>query len=229
MRVAQSTIEQLKAHNQSLEEINSTLKRNIERILENQAQDTTIDTTAGSLAFEESEQRFGHEKEKAQTENEPNFQRDEEVSKHYEKQFPDQPEVSQSIFDEHSYSQQNSNNHISEEERQQQQWWPKEDRPGQPRDGHNRPQEKPIKQREAVHKWTKHNEVIVQDLDHEKHEKHEDQSSSESVLANSAAASSAGSSDAEEQGPMRDLTYVSALSVRGPLFMNNSSTNTVSH
>lgn len=226
MRVAQSTIEQLKAHNQSLEEINSTLKRNIERILENQAQDTTIDTTARSLAFEESEQRFGYEQEKAQTENEPNFQLDEEVSKNHEKQFPDQPEVSQSIFDEHSYSQQNFNNHISEEERQQQQWRPKEDRPGQPRDGHHRPQEKPTKQREPVQKWTKHNEVIVEDLDHEQHE---GQSSSESVLANSAPAYSAGSSDAEEQGPTRDLTYVSALSVRDPLFMNNSSTNTVSH
>lgn len=211
MRVAQSTIEQLKAHNQSLEEINSTLKRNIERILENQAQDTTIDTTAGSLAFEESGRRSGYEQEKAQTEDEPNFQRDEEVSGNHEKHFPDQPEVSQSIFDEHSYSQQNFNNNISEEERQQQQWWPKEDRPGQPRDGHHRPQEKPTKQREAVHKY---NEVIVQDLDHEKHE---GQNSSENVLANSSAASSTGSSDAEEQGPTRDLTYVSALSVREPL------------
>lgn len=226
MRVAQSTIEQLKAHNQSLEEINSTLKRNIERILENQAQDTTIDTTAGSLAFEESEQRFGYEQEKAHSVNEPHFQRDEEVSKNHEKQFPDQSEVSQCILDEHSYSQQNFNNHISEEERQLQQLWPKEDNPGQPRDGLHRPQERPTKQREAVHKWTKHNEVIVQDLDHENDE---GQSSSENVLSNSAAASSAGSSDAEEQGPTRDITYVSALSVREPLFINNSSTNTVFH
>lgn len=226
LRVAQSTIEQLKAHNQSLEEINSTLKRNIERILENQAQDTTIDTTAGSLAFDESEQLFGYEQEKAQSENEPNFQRDEEVSKNHEKQFPDQPEVSRSILDEHSYSQQNFNNHISEEERQPQQLWPKEDNPGQPRDRHHRPQDKPTKQREAVHKWSKHNEVIVQNLDPGKDE---GQSSSENVLANSTAASSAGSSDAEEQSLTRDLTYVSALSVREPLFMNNSSTNTVSH
>lgn len=226
MRVAQSTIEQLKAHNQSLEEINSTLKRNIERILENQAQDTTIDTTAGSLAFEESGPLFEYELETAQTEDEPKFQRDEVVSKNHEKDFPDQPEVSQSIFDEHSYSQQNFNNHISEEERQQQKWWPKEDMPGKPRDGHHSPREKPTNQREAVHKWTKHNEVIVQDLDHEKDE---GQSSSEDVLANSSAASSAGSSDAEEQGATRDLTYVSALSVREPLFMNSSSTNTVSH
>lgn len=226
MRVAQSTIEQLKAHNQSLEEINTTLKRNIERILENQAQDTTIDTTAGSLAFEESVQRFGYEQEKAQSENEPKCQPDEEVSKNHENQFPNQPEVSQCNFDEHSYSQQNFNNHISEEERQLQQLWPKEDNPGQLRDGHHRPQEKPTKQREAVHKWTKHDEVIVQDLDHEQDE---GQSSSENVLANSAAASSVGSSDTEEQGPMRDLTYVSALSVREPLFMNNLSTNTISH
>lgn len=246
LRVAQSTIEQLIAHNQSLEEINLALKRNIERILESQAQDTTIDTTAGSLAFEESGQRFGYEKEKAQTENEPNFQQDEEVSQNHEKQCLDQLEVSQSNFDEHSYSQQNFNNHTVEEERQQQKWWPKEDRPGQPRDGPDRSQVKPIKQRDVVHTWTKDNEVIVRDLDHEKHEglkagdnsktkqatnekpMTDSQSSSEDLNANPAAASSAGSSDTEEQGPTRDLTYVSALSVREPPFMNNSSTNPVS-
>lgn len=211
MRVAQSTIEQLKAHNQSLEEINSALKRNIERILENQAQDTTIDTTAGSLAFEESEQRFGYEKEKTQLENEPNFQGDEKDSRDHEKQFPDQPEASQSIFDEYSFSRQNFNNHISEEERQLQEWSPKEEKPVQPRHGHQRSQEKPTKQRQAFEKWTKHNEAIVQDVDHQKDK---GQSSSDNVLANSAAASSAGSIYAEEQSPMRDLTYVSALSVR---------------
>lgn len=234
MRVAQSTIEQLKAHNQSLEEINLTLKRNIDRILENQAQDTTIDTTAGSLAFEESGKRFGYEQEKAQTENEPNFQQDEEISQNHEKQFSDQLEVSQNVFDEHSLSQQNFNHHISKEERQQQRWWPKEDRPGQLGDGHDRPQEKHTKQRD-VHKWTKDNEVIVQDLDYEKLEGlkagensktnkrpiKDSQSSCEVVYANPAAASSAGSSDAEEQGPTKDLTYVSALSVREPPFMNN--------
>lgn len=245
LRVAQSTIEQLRAHNQSLEEVNLTLKQNIERILESQAQDTTIETTAGSLAFEESDQRFRYEQEKAQTENEPNFQQD-EVSQNHEKQYIDQLEVSQSGFDEHSYSQQNFSNHLSEEERQQQQWWPKEDRPGQLRDGHDRPQAKPTKQRDVVHKWNKDNEVIVRDLDNQKHEglkagensktkqttnkrpMSDSQSSSEDVYANPAAASSAGSSDAEEQGPTRDLTYVSALSVREPPFMKNSSTNPVS-
>lgn len=216
MRVAQSTIEQLKAHNQSLEEINATLKRNIERILENQSQDTTIDTTAGSLASEESEQRFGYEKEKTQPENEPNFQMDENDPRNHEKQVPDQPEVSQSIFDEHSYSQQDFNHHISEEERQLQQWSPKEDKPGQLKHWHQKPQEKSTKQREASHKWNNH-------------EKDEGQSSRDNVLANSAAASYPGSSYAEEKGPMRDLTYVSALSVRMALFMKNSGANTLSH
>lgn len=55
------------------------------------------------------------------------------------------------------------------------------------------------------------------------------QSSSEDVYADPAAASSAGSSDAEEQGPTKDLTYVSALNVREHPFMNNSNTNPLFH
>ena len=225
LRVAQSTIERLKTHNQSLEEVNLTLKRNIERILENQAQDTTIDTTAGSLAFQESGQRFAYEQGTARMENELNFQQDEEVSHNHEKQCLDQLEVSQSIFDEHSYSQQSFNDHISEEEKQQKQWWREEDRP----------QEKPTKQTNLVQADPKDNEVIEQDLEQEKHEGQkveEDsktkqttnksamtdcQSSSDEAYANPAAASSVGSSDADEHGPARDLTYVSALSVRARL------------
>lgn len=243
LRVAQSAIERLKAHNQSLEEINSTLKQNIERILENQGQDTTIDTATGSLAFEASGQRYVYEQGNAQMENEPIFQQDEEVSQNHEKQCLDQLEVSQCSSDEHSYGHQSSNAHISDEARQQQQWCPEEDRQERARLGHDRSQGKPSKPRKFFQNWPKENEVIVQDLYQEKHESlkaeensknkqttnkspvADSQSSSEAVDANPAPPSSTESSDAEEEGSARDLTYISALSVRAPPFINNPSTN----
>lgn len=179
-------------------------------------------------------------------ENELNFQQDEEVSKNHEKQCLDQPEVTQGSFDEHSYSQQSSNDHIFEEERQQQQEDPEEDRPERLRLGHEKPQKKPTKQRNLAQKWPQENEVIGQDLEQEKHgglkaEENsktkqttnkspmtDSHSSSDEVYVNPAVASSAGSSDVDEEDPARDLTYVSALSVRAPPFINDLSTNPVS-
>lgn len=179
-------------------------------------------------------------------EKELTFQNDERASQILEKECLDQLELSRSSFDEHSYSQQNFNDHISEEESQQQQWLPEEDRLEQLRVGHERHQEKPNNYRDLVQKWPKECKVIMQDLDQEKHEglKAEEnsntrqktkqspmtdsQSSSEAVYAKPAVASPAGSSDADEQGPARDVTYVSALSVRPPLWINNFHTNHVS-
>lgn len=176
-------------------------------------------------------------------ENELNFQHD-EVSQNLEKQCLDQPEVTRGRFHEHSYSQQSSN--IFEEERQQHQEDPEELRTERLRLGDDRPQEKPSKQRNLARKWPQENEVTRQDLEQEKRGglKAEENSknketttkspmtdshtSSHEVYVNPAAASSAESSAVDEQDPARDLTYISALSVRALYFVIDLSTNPVS-